>query len=261
MYKKLGYHLERGLFPKADIVDLRTKMVSVFQTYAKDNQTEFNQLIANIFRDDRDGFIGCANVCQNLIELCRLSVDDRLISTLNRLGLEFPMVNTRPLVSFSSRATASNDNYWRVPAHQDWPSTQGSINGLTCWTPLVDVGDLLGPLEVVPGSHLDGLLDHEDDGVPKLVGETMNFLPIPMEIGDALFFSNFTIHRSGLNQSDLIRWTAHFRYNDVRESTFVERKFPRHRIDKRKEGILYPGFPSKEQINVAFGSREVLPTD
>lgn len=254
MYRKLGFHIEKNLIPKEEILNIRQKMIYVFRIFTNDFKTEYNELIIELFKNDKNGFIGCANVCQNLIELFRLSVDERLMLVLNQLGLEFPCVNTKPLVSFSSQFTANNENYWKIPAHQDWPSTQGSINGVTCWMPLVDIIDELGPLEIIPYSHLDGFIEHENDGVPKLKNEFSSFISLPLEIGDALFFSNFTIHRSGHNTSDKIRWTTHFRFDDVKEKTFIERKFPRQNINQRKEGILYPGFPSKEQIVDVFKS-------
>ena len=252
MYRKVGYHLEKQIVPKEEIVLLRNQMIKVFRVYTKDEETEFNKLIIDLFRQDTDGFVGCANICQNMIEVCKLSLDQRIIDLVQQLGLKWPSINTRPLVSFSSPLTSKNENYWKVPAHQDWPSTQGSINGLTCWMPLVDVDTDLGPLEISPRTHLQGYLEHDDKGVPYLTDKEHEFVAVKMECGDALFFSNFTIHRSGINKSDRIRWSMHFRYNDILEPTFVNRKFPRHRIDRRKEGILIPGFPSSDVIHDTF---------
>ncbi len=70
-----------------------------------------------------------------------------------------------------------------------------------------------------------------------------------MEQGDALFMNSFLVHRSGTNVTDRIRLSMHFRYNDASESTFISRKYPRHRIDRRKEGILFPGFPTEGEMN------------
>jgi phytanoyl-CoA hydroxylase len=250
-YKQNGYFLVKGLFPAWEIRALRERMVDVFRIYTGNYHTEYLKLIKDLFRNDKDGFIGCANICQNLVELTRFSVDERLLTVVKSLGVDFPSINTRPLVSFSSPQTASNDNYWRIPAHQDWPSTQGSINGLTCWMPLIDVDPELGPLEIAAGTHLLGFIEHDDDGVPKLNREC-NFTSIKMIMGDAIFFSNFTIHRSGNNTSEEIRWTVHFRFDDVKEKTFIDRKYPRHRKDVRKAGILYPDFPNETQICSIF---------
>ena len=44
--------------------------------------------------------------------------------------------------------------------------------------------------------------------------------------GDLLAFSAFLVHRSGTNSTESIRWSCHFRYNDLAEATFVERGYP-----------------------------------
>jgi ectoine hydroxylase-related dioxygenase (phytanoyl-CoA dioxygenase family) len=177
-----------------------------------------------------------------------------ILSLLAELGIANPVMNTRPLVSYSSKKLAKNNNYWKIPAHQDWPSTQGSLNGLTVWIPLINITNELGPLEVVPGSHLLGKLEHiEIEGVPVLSQNNWNFLPIPMDVGDVLVFSNFLIHRSGTNLTEnKIRWSVHFRYDDANESTFIERNFPHHRTDKRLPGLLHPDFPTKEVLENFF---------
>ena len=252
-YKNDGYLLIKNLFDSTAIDDLRNDMTSVFREYTKQN-LELDQLAISLFSKDFEAYVGCCNICQNLPSLYSLSCNQIMLQSLSKVGINKCSINTKPLVSFSCISTAKDDNYWKVPAHQDWPSTQGSINAVTCWVPLVDVTDELGPLEVCPGSHKFGFLESHDNGVPILSNEVeSNFVLIHMNRGDALFFSNFLIHRSGTNKSaEKIRLTTHFRYDDYSDNTFIERKYPRHKIEKRKEGILFPGFPNKSQINAFF---------
>lgn len=245
---KNGYFLFKSLFKKEKINDIKNEINFIFSNYCQKEYSE--QIIFNLFQNDFQGFIGCANICQNLINLSKMQGDIEIIESLKSLGLNFPTINTRPLISISSHRTAKGEANWKVPAHQDWPSVQGSLNGVTCWVPLVDIDEELGPLEVLPKSHLLGFIDHEETmGVPSISKQFEEWLPVPMEVGDALFFNPFTIHRSGNNRSqDRIRWSMHFRYNDALESTFIERKYPRHRIDTRKPGILYPDFPTSQEM-------------
>jgi len=224
----------------------------IFRSYTHDENTPIQELIYRTFYEDFDGFYGCCNTSQYLASVWGLI--PRIAAFLGELGLEFPVVNTRPLVSFSSKKVAKVSSYWKVPAHQDWPSVQGSLNGVTCWCPLVDIPDELGPLEVIPGSHLCGYLEHrEEDGVPVLTEcPSKRFLRLPMQAGDVLFFSSFTIHRSGQNISERIRYSMHFRFDDIKEKSFINRKYPKHRTDVRKAGIISASFPSKEQIYAFF---------
>lgn len=252
-YTNLGYHLEKSIFTN-DVLKLKDKIVSVFRFYTGDHKSDFDFMIVNLFKNDFDGFIGCANVCQNLPELYNLCFHKDMLVLLKKLGIEQVCMNTRPLVSFSSKLTSKSENYWKIPAHQDWPSTLGSLNGLTCWIPLVDLQNKdLGPIEISESSHLFGSLKFEDNGVPVLLNK-LNFIfkPIFMNIGDVLFFNNFTVHKSGDNVTDKIRLTVHFRYDDYFESTYKDRKFPRHRKDIRKSYSYDETFPSVEQIKNAL---------
>lgn len=248
-----GFDYTTGLFCRSTIDKIICDIKKVFDTYCNHNLS-FEDKLKYLFKNDFQGFVGCANSCQYLPSLFSLASSELLLNKLKSLGVLFPIINTRPLLSFSSKHTSVHDNYWKVPSHQDWLSMQGSINGITCWIPLVDVSREMGALQICPKSHLLGKLPHEDNGVPYIEKFDGDFQDFPMHAGDALFFNTFTVHRSGNNISDKIRISAHFRYDDCVEKTFIERKYPRHRIEKRKEGDLYPDFPSKEQIANYFSS-------
>src|SRR4030095_3525578 len=116
---------------------------------------------------------------------------------------------------------------------------QGSLDAIVLWVPLTDIDRALGALEVIPGSHTMGLLDSEmSDGYGHI--KTSTNLPEPVagavEGGDALSFSAFLVHQSGTSVTDAIRWSCHFRYNNLREATFVERGFPHPRSEERRVG-------------------------
>jgi ectoine hydroxylase-related dioxygenase (phytanoyl-CoA dioxygenase family) len=80
-----------------------------------------------------------------------------------------------------------------------------------------------------------------------------DFVPVETEQGDALFFSAFLVHRSGTNVTNSIRWSCHFRYNNLDETTFVERGYPHNYIYKPKDELITPDFPRPEQIAQLFG--------
>ena len=249
-YFNEGFLLIKNLFNKKEILNVKKEINLVFYKYQKNYE---DKSIIKLFEKDFEGFLGCAQICQNLISVNNMSTCNKIMSTLKKIGLKNPCINTRPLVSFSCKSTAKNESYWKIPAHQDWPSTQGSANGITCWIPLVKINKKIGPLEISPKTHLLGLLNSIDNGVPILTEDQYQYKPIRMNVGDALFFSNFTIHKSGTNENlDKIRLSMHFRYDDFSEKSFISRKYPRHKIEKRKEGILFPNFPNKKEIKKVF---------
>lgn len=132
---------------------------------------------------------------------------------------------------------------------------QGSLDAVVVWVPLVDLDDRLGPLEVIPHSHRWGLLDSEmSDGYGRLDGslDESGFLPVQAKLGDALFFSSLLVHRSGTNVTDSIRWSCHFRYNNLAEPTFVQRGFPHPYLYRPQEELITDGFPTPAALSELF---------
>jgi hypothetical protein len=131
---------------------------------------------------------------------------------------------------------------------------QGSLNSIVVWVPLGDVSRELGALEIIPGSHLWGLQDSsQDEWFRHIEGlQDDQFVSTEMNAGDALFFSSFLVHRSGDNVTDSIRWSCHFRYNDLEEPTFVTRKYPNPYTYAPQQELLTKDFPSVEELRRAF---------
>ena len=102
------------------------------------------------------------------------------------------------------------------PSEQVTPSEQSQI--LTVWIPMVDVDERNGCLQVISGSHKQGLRPSHRDENRRLVpiedveslGEVQN---VHMKVGDVLVFGNLTFHRSLENTSEDIRWSIDLRYS------------------------------------------------
>lgn len=219
-----GYVLENKLDITHDIMMIRYGIMAIFSNFDCHSDTD----IMNLFKYDFEAFIGCANLCQKMPAVYKLA------GSLNKLlqsnGIEFPVLNTKPIIAFSSKNTAKTEHYHKLGAHQDWHSNLGSINGITCWIPLQDIDDDIGPLEVVCDSHKFGPLEHT--GTPPLLvdNDGFEYTPIPMKLGEVLLFNTMLIHRSGENRThDKIRMSLHLRYSDANEPTFITRKYPRNR--------------------------------
>lgn len=225
-----GYCLVEKLFSGAEIDSIRLEMHEIFSVFSSGKKVD-DKFLMELFKNDFDAFIGCANLCQKLPSVFRLAGSEKIRQVLRDFGLGLPTLNTKPLVSFSSKHTAKSEAYWKVAGHQDYPSNLGSLNGVTLWMPLQDMDANLGPLEIVPDSDKLGILPHI--GIPPvLVEDNFNYVSVPMRLGDALFFDTKTIHRSGVNiTEDKIRWSMHFRYNDAFEPNFIERKYPKNRTN------------------------------
>ena len=124
-----------------------------------------------------------------------------------------------------------------LPWHQD----DGVFWGLDrpprlqIWTALDDAPIEAGCVEVLPGSHLDGLASNQGGTVPNSRLERAraaeNKLPLPARAGEAIILHNHTWHRSGRNASDSPRRGIGIAYLDAdtrcRRRRRPRRIFPR----------------------------------
>src|SRR4051812_17745904 len=264
-YDANGYVHLRAFFDKEVVERVRKDARAVFVSQMRHrgllpvrdvSEKEFEAALYQFFREDTEGFINSGKTCQHLVSLHRLALGDHLIEKLRDFGIERPNVCTRPVMFFNSPHLAKSESYYKAPPHQDWRSMQGSLNAMVVWVPLIDITKDLGALEIVPGSHLAGLLDSvEDDWYRTVKGTTDDqYVPVEVEAGDALFFSAFLLHRSGDNTTDSIRWSCHFRYNDLDEQTFIERKYPNPYTYKPEQELLTKEFPTQLQLRQLFPS-------
>ena len=262
-YKEQGYVYCPGFFPVEEIAALRADAKDIFIRQMRAAglvgsgpiaEREFEAAMARFFQQDQAAFINCGKTSQHLISLHRLSLWYSLIEQISNLGLSQPVICTRPVLYFNCRTLASQECYYKSPPHQDWRSMQGSLNALVVWVPLVDIDRALGTLEIIPGSHTAGLQPSVPDEWYRQIPDTRDadYVAVPVKAGDALFFSAFLIHRSGDNVTDSIRWSCHFRYNDLAEPTFLARKFPSPYTYKPQQELITQDFPSPALLRDAF---------
>lgn len=267
-YKENGYLLIKDFFSKEEINSILNKGKSIFlrQFYHRNyvstddigmiSEKEFNKCLYQLFEDDKETLMNCGKQIQHLIDLHRLSLDTRIEKLLQEVGLKEPNISTRPVMFFNNRRLAKKKVYHTVEAHQDWRSMQGSLNSVVIWIPLMNINNDLGALQILPKSHLDGLRTnfmHSGFGMVKLSEEEEKRLKsVEVAKGDILLFSSFLIHQSGNNITDKPRWSCHFRYNDIAEKTFIQRKFAHPYIYRPKDTLITEDFPTKEYVAKIF---------
>jgi ectoine hydroxylase-related dioxygenase (phytanoyl-CoA dioxygenase family) len=268
-YKKNGYLLLRNFFPPDTITVILQEAKTIFlkQFYQKGyiqsvvlseiNEEQFNECLYRLFKEDIECLSNCGKQAQHLISLHTLSLQPAVIELLKAVGITRPVISTRPVMFFNHPRLAQQKVFYKVDAHQDWRSMQGSLNSVVIWLPLVDINKDLGALEIIPGSHLSGLLtDHIESGfgMVKLTEEEeqQQLHSVEVEVGDILLFSSFLIHQSGENITNKPRWSCHFRYNDLDEKTFIQRKYAHPYVYKPAEELITPGFPSPEDMQNIF---------
>lgn len=264
-YRRDGFLHLPGFFAADEVHSIRLQAANVFRTQFRrfgipapeaTDEPAFTDSMQQLFQSQLSVFMNCGKQSQHLIALHRLSLEPRILETLDQLGLNRPVISTRPVLFFNSRRLATKDVYWRVFPHQDWRSMQGSLDSVVVWLPLMDITSEIGPLDVIPGSHRDGLVtDSVVEGfgqVPESYLANKTFRAVPCRIGDALFFSSFLVHQSGTNVTDRIRWSCHFRYNNLDDPSFIERGYVHPYLYKPSDELLTPDYPVNLKLKDIF---------
>jgi ectoine hydroxylase-related dioxygenase (phytanoyl-CoA dioxygenase family) len=250
-YLENGYCVLEGFFEKDELLEVARDIRAVFgaQLPQVGSRGATDQEIIRLYNEDRGLYVACAKMAHNVPSFQRLAVDKRLLEETKAFGVDVPAVNTRPVIFFSSSHLASHHFYWKARPHQDWAGGRGSLDGIVAWVPIFEIAKGHGYLEVVPGSHLKGLKEHVKEGpsveIPDVIPDDQ-FVSVPMSLGDVLLFSPFTIHRSGTNVTDEIRMVVNFRYDNMTDPSFVDRRFPAPFEYMRIDAPLVP--PSVDSV-------------
>lgn len=265
-FRSNGYIILRGFFNKDEIESLYREARMIFATQMRrvlgrdvdiEDRATFDKAMYEFFEKDFDAFVNTGKTVQHSIQLHRLGTDPRIVALLKDLGLTSPVIGVRPAMQFNSRFLSKNGSkHWKLDPHQDWRSGQGSLDSVVIWFPLVPADKDLGSIQVMPGSHVRGLLKADTSGYQGGIMEELNqddFVQTELEVGDAVVFSTLLIHQSGLNSTDLIRWSVQFRFNNLDEPTFIQRAYPMVYIYKPEEKLVTPGFPTQDDVAKIFG--------
>jgi phytanoyl-CoA hydroxylase len=170
----------------------------------------------------------------DLLGVYSLAAGPAVDTALRKLGLGEPMISTRPEV----RTDMPGDEHYMQPWHQDWRYGQGSVNAVTIWTPLRDVGVENGTIDVMPRTHLLGYPETEE----------LEYGPAEMRFGEAIVFSQRLVHRSGFNRSGRARVTVQTRFSDAAEPDFVRRGFP----TPAGSELVWDAPPSRADVESVF---------
>jgi ectoine hydroxylase-related dioxygenase (phytanoyl-CoA dioxygenase family) len=125
-----------------------------------------------------------------------------------------------------------------TPWHQDysyWIREDNRPVQLNCMLQIDDSTLENGCIQMVPGSHRQGLLEHAQEGkvfsrfLPGYFQPREDAVPVPMRAGSAIFFGPLIIHGSDANRSDQDRRAVTIAYNVTHNGTRQTREVLRGR--------------------------------
>ncbi len=181
-----------------------------------------------------------------------LIVDPRLTDILaSLLGPEIsangdywirPKVPGDPITTL---AWHQDSNYYIGKGDSDTVDAMSDPGGkvLNMWVPLVDVNEHNGCLKLVRGSHRHGTVaaQRNELGHWTPVEDVSRYGTVAneaMQIGDVLIFNNLTLHASGNNDSDHVRWNIDLRYSPTGQAVDW------HKLGDKLDSI-FPGFVAR----------------
>lgn len=260
-YNQNGFYLAKNLLPKdlinqynADFRKIFTQQLDLIgASYKKDS--EIFEIMQNLFKADLKKYLATLSLSGKLFSLYEIISHKNIVETTKNLGVNLPIWQTKPVIHCMANELKIIGGYHGVGVHQDWPTLQSSLNNITIWVPFTKVSKNNFPLEIIPNTHKDGLLEgiqtdayFETD--PKYY-KVEDFIPIECDIGDVIFMSNFTLHRSQ-KEGEGLRLSVSTRYEDATEETFIERSYPFTEQRVVKRDVLSPNFPSPEQVKKIY---------
>ena len=192
------------------------------------NNTGLDQLFNTLCAMDRrrGGYV--YNAIQWLPEYLEVLSTSELVRS-SKILLNTSHVISPPILSWLRIDRQSElRNYF--PWHQDYTYNLASRPTVTAWAPLFEISDAMGPLTIVPGSHHYHypVAVNESDRYASLTEISTEDLEkkavtVAPRVGDALFFHELLLHRSGANRSELARWVLNARWASLDDTEFSER--------------------------------------
>jgi ectoine hydroxylase len=224
-YHEQGYHLARGHFDR-DEIDLLHRAAK--QDHELDRRSfgradgEGGTVRLSLWNHPGDGIYGMFARCERIVRSAEQILGGEVYHYHSKMIMKDPRVG----------------GAWTW--HQDygyWYQNGVLQPLLTSVSIAVDRATMEnGCLQIIPGSHLCGRVDHiltgDQAGADReRVEEILKRMPleyVEMEPGDALFFHSNLLHRSDQNKSEHPRWSMICCYNAARNDPYKEAHHPRY---------------------------------
>jgi ectoine hydroxylase-related dioxygenase (phytanoyl-CoA dioxygenase family) len=263
-YKSNGFFIAKGLLDEQRIEAVRRSIAKSFLAQlaeinvaaAGDDLFSAMQLL---HKHDIERYKKTASAIWRKLDVYQLMHDPKIIKFLyDKFGWQDIFVPGGQVAHIMAHELKIPNGYFGLIAHQDFPSVQGSLDGVVVWLPLVNIDQNNFPLELIPGSHKRGLLPMVNEGnvsweiQPDQLQE-QDYIAAEVEVGDVVFMSMFTVHRSSKNgTSGRYRLALSTRFDNANEPTFINRCYPSAYERHVHRAQYVSDFPTIEQIDSLF---------
>ena len=146
-------------------------------------------------------------------------------------GIKDIVISGGQVLHVQSESLRIPGGYFGLPAHQDFPSVNGSLDGFVVWVALQNVDKDRYPMEIIPYSHTKGIFptfknEHSVMEISHDCYVESDFKPVLCDVGDVVFMSNFLVHRSSQQGDGGLKLACSTRYCNADEPSFINRCYP-----------------------------------
>lgn len=260
-----GFFVARGVLDPRDLDQLNAEMGELFAQQLRRlglpvdpgaSREAFHANAARLLAVDVPTYIATARMTQMVPSAHRIMASEAIVDLVRGTGVTVPVLSTRLSNHIMSETLRIPGGYHKSPPHQDWRSMQGSLDSVVLWAPTTPVTATSHPLEVIPGSHLYGLLDTVDHIMTPTVSDPRitedQYRPLPMQPGDVVIFSSFLVHRTGETGDGNVRIAFSTRFNNAAEPTYVEHGYPTPYKYSYQTDLIVPDFPKAADLRKVF---------
>jgi hypothetical protein len=268
-YRSDGFYLAKGLLDKKSVEIVRHSIAKTMSDQLSEIKVDLAagdlfSAMETLHRCDIDRYKKTVGALWRKLDVYQLLHDPRITSFLrDRFGWRDIFVSGGQVVHIMAHELKIPGGYFGQGSHQDFPSVQGSLDAVIAWLPLVEIQRDNFPLEVIPGSHLGGLLPvvgHGNSPWEIKPGHLHDEQHVPVEVmpGDVVFLSVFTVHRSSENGTPgRCRLAVSTRFDNADESSFIQRAYPTAYLRSVAREPYHKEFPTPDQVRGIFRKRRI----
>jgi ectoine hydroxylase-related dioxygenase (phytanoyl-CoA dioxygenase family) len=235
-YNQNGYLIIKKIFTKLDykfLLDTISYNASKFLKKKNKKSNNYNQTLSIINKEltklrekERSHFSNLYDSLQHTAALYKLTSSSKVLNIVEKI------LNTKKEIlgatAIQLRLDSPIDSRNKLTWHQDsafFRQNNNGNNAMSIWMPLQKTSFDTGPLEFLEKSHKLGSLKFKHKNVKKFetvqkevsdkIIKKFDLKQFEIDVGDAIFLNFDTIHRSGLNKSNIFRIVAICRYHKM----------------------------------------------
>ena len=242
-FEENGFIILKNIISKKKINQIQKAIISRSKIYLNKktniksfNDKNFHKDLIKLKKKDPKKFGSFYDSVQKSLVLYSILTDNKLISEVcfvSKLKKENISINGENI-----RMDMPHDKLHKLDWHQDrsyYFQNRDGNKGLVIWIPLINITNKIGPMKACEKSHKLDFISNYQKKISSRNSSTQrsvdfdkkNFKIINLNVncGDVILMSKNTIHASGANISNLIRFSLQIRAHDLMDPDYLSFRY------------------------------------